>query len=138
MHIAPTLHLPFSELEFRFSRSSGPGGQNVNKVNSRVTLLFDVKRSPFLTEQQKIRIVNVLGGRVSKAGVLQLSSSEHRTQSVNKEAVIARFRALLAQALVEQKKRKRTKPSRAAKERRIAAKKKRAQLKSQRKHVGYE
>jgi len=138
VRITPNLTLPLAELDFRFSRSGGPGGQNVNKVNSKVTLLFDVRASSSLTDQQKARILHTLTGRISKNGILQLSSSEHRTQSLNKVAAIVRFKALLAQALTTQKTRKSTRPSRGAKERRIAAKKKRAQLKKQRKNVGYE
>ena len=133
--ITPNLAIPLRELEFRFSRSGGPGGQNVNKVNSKVTLFFNVSLSPSLTGAQQSLLSSRLASRISQQGVLQLAASEHRTQKANRDAVLIRFANLLRQALVVQKPRKKTKPSRGSKERRIASKKKRAVVKQQRQKV---
>lgn len=133
--ITPYLAIPLRELEFRFSRSGGPGGQNVNKVNSKVTLFFHVFLSPSLNSSQKSLLSSRLASRISQQGVLQLAATEHRTQKANKDAVLIRFANLLRQALVVQKPRKKTKPSRRSKERRIASKKKRAVVKQQRQKV---
>ena len=133
--ITPNLAIPLRELEFRFSRSGGPGGQNVNKVNSKVTLFFNVSLSPSLNGAQQSLLSSRLASRISQQGVLQLAASEHRTQKANRDAVLIRFANLLRQALVVQKPRKKTKPSRGSKERRIASKKKRAVVKQQRQKV---
>lgn len=133
--ITPSLAIPLRELEFRFSRSGGPGGQNVNKVNSKVTLFFNVSLSPSLNSNQKSLLSFRLASRISQQGVLQLAASEHRTQKANKDAVLIRFANLLRQALVVQKTRKKTKPSRGSKERRITSKKKRAVVKQHRQKV---
>lgn len=133
--ITASLAIPLRELEFRFSRSGGPGGQNVNKVNSKVTLFFNVSLSPSLNNSQKSLVLHRLASRISQQGVLQLSASEHRTQKANKDAVLLRFANLIKQALVVQKPRKKTKPSRGSKERRIASKKKRAVVKQHRQKV---
>ena len=133
--ITPSLAIPLRELEFRFSRSGGPGGQNVNKVNSKVTLYFNVSLSPSLNGSQKSLLSFRLASRISQLGVLQLAASEHRTQKANRDAVLIRFANLVKQALVVQKPRKKTKPSRGSKERRIASKKQRAVVKQQRQKV---
>lgn len=133
--ITSSLAIPLRELEFRFSRSGGPGGQNVNKVNSKVTLFFNVSLSPSLNSNQKSLLSFRLASRISQQGVLQLAASEHRSQKANKDAVLIRFTNLLRQALVVQKPRKKTKPSRGSKERRITSKKKRAVVKQQRQKI---
>ncbi len=127
------LYIPQTELVFRFSRSSGPGGQNVNKVNTKVSLSFDLLQSASLSENQKQKISEVLGKRISKDGVLTLTSGEHRSQNANRIAVIERFQSLISQALVPRKKRVKTKPSRASRERRLKTKQHRSNLKKQRK-----
>ena len=120
------------EITFTASRAGGPGGQNVNKVSTRVMLLFDLAGSPSLTEEQKQRISVRLRTRVSKDGVLRVVSQKHRSQSANKEAAVERLAELLKEALVRQKPRKKTKVSRAAKERRLDEKRRRSQVKKQR------
>lgn len=135
VQINGSLSLPFSELVFTFSRSGGAGGQNVNKVNTKVTLRFDVAGSPSLNSHQKSRILERLSGRMTGDGVMVISSSEHRTQRANRDAAVERLSMLLRHALVERKKRKKTKPTRASKERRLTSKRKRAQVKQQRKRV---
>ncbi|MCF6290597.1 MAG: aminoacyl-tRNA hydrolase [Desulfobacterales bacterium] len=130
--INPDLRIPVEELLFRFSRSSGPGGQNVNKVNTRVTLIFDVTGSPSLTPEQRDLIRNKLGTRINKQGRLQVTSYRHRTQGTNRAAATERFIELLKGALQKRKPRKKTRVSRAARERRLQAKKQRGRLKQTR------
>ena len=112
-----------TELKFRTSRSSGPGGQSVNKVNTRVELLFDVWNSAVLSFDQKEVISNKLNNRINVDGILLLSSDETRSQFKNKELVISRFIQLLNVALAPVKKRKATKRSRASVEKRLRNKK---------------
>lgn len=129
VEITPTLEIPDSELELRTSRSSGPGGQNVNKLETRVTVRFDVAGSPSLGEEERERIRERLGSRISKAGVLQVSSQRHRTQAANREAAVTRLAGLLADALEPEAERKPTRVPRAAKRRRIQEKRRRGRLK---------
>lgn len=121
--IAPGVTIPFSELEFRTSRSGGPGGQNVNKVESKVELLFDLAGTSFLTHVQKSRISHRLGKKVDSAGVVHLYSQVSRSQLENRERVVEEFSRLLASALKPAKKRFKTRPSRASKEKRLRSKK---------------
>jgi len=112
-----------SELEFNASRSDGPGGQNVNKVNSKITLRFDVSLSSILTPEEKELLIRKLGGQLTKDGVLIIQGKESRSQLQNKEDVITKFDAMLGKALVKVKPRKKTKPSKSSKEKRIQGKK---------------
>lgn len=123
------MHIPFFELSFSFSRSSGAGGQNVNKVNTRVTLSFDVRRSPSLSDRQRQLVCRRLAGRINRKGVLQVSSSSHRTQGANREEVIRRFYALLQGAVHEQRPRRKTRMPKRVRQRRLTAKKMRGRLK---------
>jgi ribosome-associated protein len=130
--INDSLEIPDEELFFEFSRSSGPGGQNVNKVSTRVTLLFDVKRSPSLTEEQRSRITRRLRTRITKAGILRITSQKHRSQSANREAARERFSELLREALRRTRPRRKTKVPKAVREKRLQEKKQRGRLKRQR------
>lgn len=112
-----------TELKFRTSRSSGPGGQSVNKVSTKVELLFDVWNSNILSEEKKEIITSKLKNRINTDGILYISSDETRSQLKNKELVIERFMNLLEDALKPIKKRKPTKPSKASKEKRLKTKK---------------
>jgi ribosome-associated protein len=132
LEIAPDLLLPDQELNFTASRSSGPGGQNVNKVSSRVTLTFDVAHSPSLGAEQRARIMERLAGRISKDGVLRVVSQRHRTQGANRAAALERFVELLRGALAEQATRVPTRLPRVAKEQRLRAKKQHARIKRER------
>ena len=118
-----------SELLFTMSRSSGPGGQNVNKVNTKVTLKFDVVNSSVLTAEQKELITSKLATRMTKEGVLILTAQEKRSQIQNKEAVVFKLEQLLKKAFTPRKARKATKPSKAAYHARIKAKKHRSEKK---------
>lgn len=118
-----------SEITFTTSRSSGPGGQNVNKVNSKVTLSFHVTLSEILTEEEKAIITQKLSSRLTKEGVLILSAQDKRSQLQNKEAVMAKFDELLHKAFIKKKKRKVTKPSKSSVQNRINKKKQHSEKK---------
>jgi len=126
------LTIPEEEVRFTFSRSGGPGGQNVNKVNTRVTLWFDLEASPSLTLEQKDRIRRRLAPRINKNGVLRVDASGFRTQLANREDALNRFVSLMAGALKEKRKRKKTKIPKGVKERRLQAKKQRGLVKKAR------
>lgn len=121
------------ELVFTTSRSGGPGGQNVNKVNTKVTVRFDIPGSQILTEEEKEMLLKRLSSRLTNEGVLLLSSQDKRSQLQNKEAVVARFEAVIANALKKRKVRKATKPSKASVEKRITEKKRLGEKKKWRK-----
>jgi len=121
-----------NELRFTYSRSSGPGGQNVNRVETRVTLMFDVLDSPSLTDAQKQRIAMRLATRMNREGVLRVVSQRHRTREGNRRAAVERFYELLAEALKRQKPRRKTKVSRAARRRRVEQKRRRGEIKRRR------
>lgn len=123
------LTIPEAELDFITSRSSGPGGQNVNKVETRVTLLFDVEGSPSLDEEQKERIRSELATRINKEGVLRVSVQRHRSQVDNRKEAVERFAAILAQALDEDPERRATKVPRSSRRRRLDNKKHRGRVK---------
>ena len=136
--ITDGLAIPAAELRFRFSRSSGPGGQHVNRSETRVELLFDVARSPSLTEEQRARIAHRLAGYVDGEGIMHVVSSATRSQLENRADATARFQALLAAALRPRKRRTPTRPSAAARERRLAEKRTRSAHKQMRRKVGNE
>jgi ribosome-associated protein len=131
LHVTDAIGIDERELEERFVRASGPGGQNVNKVSTAVELRFDVGASS-LPPDVKARLVALAGKRMSADGVLLIDSREHRTQAQNREAARARLVALVKHALRRPKKRRPTRPGKAAKERRLGAKKRRAEIKSAR------
>ena len=129
LQITSTLSIPLSEFHFRTSRSSGPGGQNVNKLETKVELLFDVGRSASLSREQKDSVRRSLEGRIDAEGILHVSSQRSRSQWENKELAIEKFAALLRAALKPKKKRHATGATRASKERRLQSKKKHGQKK---------
>ncbi len=118
-----------SELAFTTSRSSGPGGQNVNKVESKVTLKWNVRQSVLITEEERELILKKLHSRVSTDGILILTSQDKRSQLQNKEEVIQKLDTTLAKAFEKKKARKKTKPSKGAVEKRINSKKQHSQKK---------
>lgn len=125
------LHLE-SELTFKTSRSGGSGGQNVNKVATKVELNFNIAASQILTEEQKRILLDKLDNRLTKEGILQIISQTERTQLGNKKSALKKFYTLLARVFVKPKKRKPTKPSRAAKEKRLLTKKRTSEIKEMR------
>ena len=127
--ITPTLSLDEGELRESFVRSAGPGGQNVNKVATAVQLRFDVRHSPSLPEAVRQRLLALAGKRVSAEGVLLIEARRFRTQEQNREDARRRLADLVLQATLTPKARRATRPSRAAKERRIESKQRRGETK---------
>lgn len=121
--------IPAERLRAVTSRSGGPGGQNVNKVESRVTIEMDVEDLPF-DASGKARIREALGGRISRAGVLRVTSQSERSQLANRERAVSRLEELLRDALRERKVRRKTKASKAARQKRLETKKRRSHTKT--------
>jgi ribosome-associated protein len=138
LQITPTLAIDESELEERFVRASGPGGQNVNKVATAVQLRFDVDRSPSLNDEIRRRLRAIAGSRITIEGVLVIDARTHRTQAENREDARDRLVDLLRQASVRPKRRRKTRPSAASKERRLTSKRSRSETKRARRAVGRE
>ena len=134
LEVTPTLAIPESELNERFVRASGPGGQNVNKVSTAVELRFDVGGSS-LADEVKARLRELAGKKMSQDDVLTIDSREHRTQSQNRATARARLVELIQKALRRPRSRKKTRPSRAAREKRLEAKTQRSRVKVQRGRV---
>ena len=135
MQITETLFINDNELSFTASPSSGPGGQHVNKVSTRMTLWFNVAASPNLSDEQKQRILSHLATRISKEGVLRGISQRHRSQSAKKDATVIRFVELLKEALTDLPPRKKTRISKKARQRRMDEKKQHSRKKRQRSKI---
>ena len=136
IEIGDDLMIPEDEIVVTFIRSSGPGGQNVNKVSSAVQLRFDARNSPSLTDPVRARLETIAGSRLTKAGEIVITANRHRTQEANRRDAIARLTRMLEEALIEPKPRKPTRPSRAAKKRRLESKARRSSVKRLRGKVG--
>jgi ribosome-associated protein len=130
--ISEDLSILDDEVSFVTSRSGGPGGQNVNKLETRVTLRFDLAGSSSLSPEQKSRLRERLATRITKDGILHVTSQRHRTQAANREAAVERFAELLRENLREEPPRKKTRPSRAAKARRLEEKRRLSRRKRER------
>lgn len=132
LELKPWLVIPESEISVEYSRSGGPGGQHVNKTETKVTLRFSVPSSPSLPEAVKNKLMSRMRARLTKEGELLVSVDAHRERQRNMTLAYERMQALLRQALVEQKKRRPTKPSRGAKERRLKDKRQASEKKQNR------
>lgn len=134
----PSIKIDENELEFSFIRSTGPGGQNVNKVATAVQLRFSVLQSNSLTGDVKSRLIKLAGNKMTDEGVLVIEAKRYRTQESNREDALARFYALVQKALQEPKPRKKTKPTQASQEERLKAKKRRGEIKRSRSKQSFE
>jgi ribosome-associated protein len=132
LEITPALLLPLAELEFRATRSGGPGGQHVNTSSTRVEVWWDLRASPTLSDDQRARLLERLSSRLDGEGRLRVVASDSRSQHRNRETATERLRELVAAALAVRKPRKRTKPTRASKAARREAKRRRSALKRDR------
>ncbi len=132
VEITGNVVIPIREFSFRFSKSGGPGGQHVNKTETRVEVSFDVSGSPSLSAEQKERILSKLSSRIDTRGILKVDAQDTRSQRENRILALQRISALLAQALKTRKKRIPTKPGPLSNEQRLAVKKKRGLVKKSR------
>lgn len=130
--VADGVTIARDELRFATSRSSGPGGQNVNKVETRVTLLFDLEASESLDADQKDRLRSRLSTRVTRAGILRVVSQRHRTQAANRKEAQERFVELVSGALARRKRRRKTRKPARVERKRLEGKRQRSQLKDSR------
>src|SRR2546423_13583712 len=129
IRITPAISLDEREIEENFVRSSGPGGQNVNKLSTAVQLRFDVRSSPSLPNDVAIRLMRLAGKRLTKDGVLVIVAQNHRTQERNRAEALQRLVTLLRQAAVRPIPRRATRPTNASKEKRLEGKKVRSNIK---------
>jgi ribosome-associated protein len=132
IHVTSDLAIPMSEVQFQFSRSGGPGGQNVNRRETRVELLFDLGHSPSVGEARRGRLLARLGSQVDSRGILRIVVNAERSQLLNRQLALARFVELMRGGLHVPRQRHRTRPSRAAIERRLMQKRRRAERKAAR------
>lgn len=132
IRINAALSIDEREIEESFIRASGPGGQNVNKVSSAVQLRFDARRSPSLPEDVRARLMRLAGSRLTRDGVLVINAQRHRAQPRNRVEALSRLVELIRRAAIAPRPRRATKPTKAARERRIEAKKHRAGVKESR------
>jgi len=136
IEIAPNLVLPEDALHFQYSRSSGPGGQNVNKVNTRAELWIAIRSLAILPPYALTRLRSIAGKRITREDELHLVAQIERTQEGNRTALLDKLRELIGEALAAPKPRRSTKPSKGSRRRRVEAKKRRSEIKSHRRGAG--
>lgn len=132
LEVGRRLVIPGGELEWRFSRSGGPGGQHANKADTRVELRWNPRESVSLDPETRERLLQTLGARLDADGSLRIVVADTRSQRENRRLALERMRAILAESLRPKKKRRPTRPTRASKERRLEAKKRRGERKKER------
>jgi ribosome-associated protein len=130
VELAPGVHVPASALRIQFARSGGPGGQNVNKLNTKAELWVPLEAIAGIDEGARLRLRTLAGKRLTRDGLVHISAQTERTQEGNRQAVLDRLRAVVQQALIAPRPRKRTRPSKASKRRRIETKRHRGQIKA--------
>jgi ribosome-associated protein len=138
LDVTATLRIPTAELEYRASRSGGPGGQHVNTSSTRIEVWWDVAGSPSLSAEQRAQLLERLASRLDSTGRLRLVTGESRSQLRNRENVTARLRTVVADALKVRKKRKPTRPTKAAKAARLEAKRRRSSIKRERRRPDHD
>lgn len=136
IQVTPSIAIDESEIEESFVRSSGPGGQNVNKVSSAVQLRFDARRSPSLPNDVAIRLMKLAGGRLTQDGIIVIVAQAQRSQKRNREEALERLLEMIRDAAVRPQTRRPTKPTKASKERRLVSKDKRSAVKAGRSRPG--
>ncbi len=135
IQVTDDISIQEDEIQFKFIRSSGPGGQNVNKISSAVQLRFDIENSPSLPEDVRKRLIELAGNRLTEQGVLILDSRRYRSQERNRQKAIDRLIELIIKASQVPKSRIETKPTQKSQERRLKAKHERSEIKDQRKSI---
>ncbi len=135
MTINGKIRIPTSEVLFKASRSGGPGGQNVNKLNTKISAEINISNCSFLTDEQKAVILKKLAGRLTKDNRLLVESQQFRSQKANRDFAVEKLAKIIENALKKQKKRKPTKPTRTSVEKRLKSKKMKSRLKQQRQKV---
>jgi ribosome-associated protein len=132
LDLAPGVSAPAGAVRMQFVRSGGPGGQNVNKLNTKAQLWIEVDRIVGLSSAALVRLRNLAGGRLTRQGEIHISAEAERSQEANRQEVLDRLREMIIQARIEPKARRKTRPSRASKQRRLESKRRRGQVKSSR------
>jgi ribosome-associated protein len=136
VELAPGIFAPESAMRFQYARSSGPGGQNVNKVNTKAELWVTADAITGITDAARARLRQLAGHRWTAAGEIHISSDTERRQEANRAAALDRLRELLLAAMHEPRKRKKTKPTRASRQRRVEGKRRRGEIKARRRGAG--
>lgn len=134
--VTATIAIEEKEVSFDFIRASGPGGQNVNKLATAVQLRFDVNRSPNLSQEVRTRLAKLAGRRITQEGILIIEAKRYRTQEQNRQDALDRLVALIRTSAQRPKPRMKTRPSKASKEKKLAAKRHRSRVKQMRRRVG--
>jgi len=138
LEVSPQLVIPRSELDYRATRAGGPGGQHVNKSSTRIELTWNVETSRALTEEQRSRLRDKLGGRMDAEGSIRVVASDSRSQSQNRDQAERRLADMIRRALIVPKSRRKTRPTRASVEERLHSKRKASEKKRHRRNQEFD